>query len=143
MQNDRKRFGSSGSTRSAIVPLVRVWLLLVSAAIAGCGAREGDINDAHNSRDTGDYQVLGRQSQDDSVLVLHVLARRPQNARAIAQELVEQSYALSPSAITVIVDPAAGGDRQVFHWDASGLRAGEASAHGAMPRPTTDAPPPH
>jgi hypothetical protein len=106
---------------------VMITMLLTSVA-GGCGSQRRDINDAHNSRDTGHYRVLERQSHDDGTVVLHVLAQQPEHARQIADDLVRQTFALSPRAVRVIVAPARGGSSQAYRWDQQGLRTDESQA---------------
>lgn len=99
-----------------------VLMMAVTATTVGCGPPRHDINDAFNTRDTGPYQVLSRQAHDDGTVVIHIVARKPEHAREIAEDIVVQNYAFSPHALRVIVDATGDGERHVYRWDAQGLR---------------------
>ena len=112
-----------------------VLLLSVSAMAIGCGGRRGDVHDAFNSRDSGHYEVVQRQVHADGTVVLRVRAQQPEHARVIAEDLVVRNYEFSPTALSIIVEPAAGGAGHAYRWDANGLRVdasgGTAVAPGA------------
>jgi hypothetical protein len=115
----------------------RLWVPLALFAVmavtsVGCGPAKGDIHDAFNSHDTGSYQRVDRQTSEDGTVVIHVEAQNPEHAQEIAEDIVAQNYALSPRALRVIIDPAGGGERRVYRWDAHGLRV-DTSRDGIPP----------
>jgi hypothetical protein len=60
---------------------------------------------AHNTENTGDWQVTGRTEQDGRILI-RIAADQPERAEVIARKAIDQWLSMSPAEIVVDVYPA-------------------------------------